>query len=527
MIPCVPDDRCVCADSSFVRELVNVTLEGLSCYACEPRRPPACTEDTDQCTPEACECADSSTHVKQAATTTSGTMCHFCEPIGGVGARFGLSEAAIIAMLVSLVFICQWGGKKTSSGIGKGNLRLSRRQGDRSRAIKVHQESAGFLEECCFIVGDVFDALIAGSCELIGCIWNSLCFICGAVASLFLRIGGCADAVISKVYAAFVQYGQRCRDGASHAAKAITNKSVPKAKLELASAQNGNKATAPGVRKRGVRKDSKVCNVADTNAGPPASLPQEAPRTQECVVCTSGNRSRDDAESKATASGNNTPARHHSDAPASRHAVPGDPAARESKISTPIRHQSATEACESKSSTPILHHSAAKACENKSSTPMGHQSAAEACESKRSTPMGHQSAAEACESKSSTPMGHPSAAEACESKSSKPMRHQSAAEACESENSTPMEHQLRTKATDLVDDSSAAHEDNSSHLECLSGDVVEPSLRRLSKECPQIGNPPRFNGAVNLTPLRTFLGEPVPRVELRRTASDSDLTLYN
>ena len=38
-------------------------MEGLGCYACVPRRPPACTEAHDQCTPEACECGNSRTHV--------------------------------------------------------------------------------------------------------------------------------------------------------------------------------------------------------------------------------------------------------------------------------------------------------------------------------------------------------------------------------------------------------------------------------------------------------------------------------
>eukprot|EP00913_Durusdinium_trenchii_P025713 g24129.t1 len=45
----------------------NVSLDGQPCYACEPPRLPACTEATDQCTPEACACANSRTHVKYNA----------------------------------------------------------------------------------------------------------------------------------------------------------------------------------------------------------------------------------------------------------------------------------------------------------------------------------------------------------------------------------------------------------------------------------------------------------------------------
>eukprot|EP00971_Amphidinium_carterae_P261668 5191183-Amphidinium_carterae.1 len=50
---------CICANStSHTRELVNVSLEGVGCYACELTRTPACTEAADQCTPEPCECGD-------------------------------------------------------------------------------------------------------------------------------------------------------------------------------------------------------------------------------------------------------------------------------------------------------------------------------------------------------------------------------------------------------------------------------------------------------------------------------------
>ncbi|CAK0875512.1 unnamed protein product, partial [Prorocentrum cordatum] len=70
---CLQDDECTCEDPSHVREMVNVTVDGLACYACEPKRPPVCTEAADQCTPEACECADPGQYTKQDATTVDGT----------------------------------------------------------------------------------------------------------------------------------------------------------------------------------------------------------------------------------------------------------------------------------------------------------------------------------------------------------------------------------------------------------------------------------------------------------------------
>eukprot|EP00434_Breviolum_minutum_P010354 symbB.v1.2.009136.t1/scaffold577.1/size258142/11 len=71
-------ENCTCQNSSFVRELVNVSLDGHPCYACEAPRLPACTEATDQCTPEACACANSRTHVKYNASTTDGSLETSC-----------------------------------------------------------------------------------------------------------------------------------------------------------------------------------------------------------------------------------------------------------------------------------------------------------------------------------------------------------------------------------------------------------------------------------------------------------------
>eukprot|EP00438_Fugacium_kawagutii_P034207 Skav233205 [mRNA] locus=scaffold24:519841:521931:- [translate_table: standard] len=83
-ILCAVNEDCICSNSSHLRELVNVTVEGFGCYACESRRPPACTEAHDQCTPEACECGNSRTHVKHSATTVDGSPCFYCGHLSAV-----------------------------------------------------------------------------------------------------------------------------------------------------------------------------------------------------------------------------------------------------------------------------------------------------------------------------------------------------------------------------------------------------------------------------------------------------------
>mmetsp|Transcript_52109 Transcript_52109/g.97481 ORF Transcript_52109/g.97481 Transcript_52109/m.97481 type:complete len:549 (+) Transcript_52109:62-1708(+) len=168
---CAVDEDCVCANSSHIRELANVTVDGLACYACEPRRPPACTEAHDQCTPEACECGNPLTHVKRDATTVDGSPCHYCEPIGGVSG-LGRPEFFMVLMVVSLVVMWQFLGRKPVSG--RSSLRLSRRQGDRSRAIRVQQEPLRFYEEAIFMVGDSFDFLVDGAWEILNIAWQLL-----------------------------------------------------------------------------------------------------------------------------------------------------------------------------------------------------------------------------------------------------------------------------------------------------------------------------------------------------------------
>eukprot|EP00931_Biecheleriopsis_adriatica_P055222 TRINITY_DN32592_c0_g1_i1.p1 TRINITY_DN32592_c0_g1~~TRINITY_DN32592_c0_g1_i1.p1 ORF type:complete len:280 (+),score=48.94 TRINITY_DN32592_c0_g1_i1:42-842(+) len=179
---CSLDEACVCANSSLVRELVNVTLDGLACYACEVPRPPACTEAYDQCTPEACECANPLTHKKFEATTVDGSRCHYCEPINGPGFRLGGNEIAMgaLAILATTVIWQLWSKKSTG---GRGSLRLSRRQGDRSKAIRVQEEPLRFYEEVLFALGDTFDMLVDGVCELLGYGWSLVRAVLSALGS--------------------------------------------------------------------------------------------------------------------------------------------------------------------------------------------------------------------------------------------------------------------------------------------------------------------------------------------------------
>ncbi|CAK9004206.1 unnamed protein product, partial [Durusdinium trenchii] len=164
-ILCAVDEDCTCANSSHLRELVNVTVDGLACYACEPRRPPACTEAHDQGTPEECECGNSRTHVKHAATTVDGSPCFYCEPIGG-----GFGQPIILPLSGVLLLVIWHFGRKPV----RGSLRLSRRQGDRSRAIRVQQEPLKFYEEVLLTIGDAFDFLVDAACELLGMAWQLL-----------------------------------------------------------------------------------------------------------------------------------------------------------------------------------------------------------------------------------------------------------------------------------------------------------------------------------------------------------------
>mmetsp|Transcript_19149 Transcript_19149/g.45121 ORF Transcript_19149/g.45121 Transcript_19149/m.45121 type:complete len:216 (-) Transcript_19149:150-797(-) len=183
-LPCESDETCACADPSFVREMVNVTVDGLACYACEPRRPPACTEAMDQCTPEACECADPTTHVKHSAATMDGSPCHFCEPINGYSAGFGMSELMIVVMLALLVLTCHFMGRRQPRG-ARGSLRLARRKGDRTRAIRVQQEPLCIYEEVLLTLGDALDMVVDGACDLVSAAVSSVASTLGHVLAFF------------------------------------------------------------------------------------------------------------------------------------------------------------------------------------------------------------------------------------------------------------------------------------------------------------------------------------------------------
>mmetsp|Transcript_6615 Transcript_6615/g.15248 ORF Transcript_6615/g.15248 Transcript_6615/m.15248 type:complete len:193 (-) Transcript_6615:121-699(-) len=161
---CSFDEGCVCSNSSHVRELVNVSVDGLACYACEPERLPACTEASDQCTPEECECGNSLTHVRFNATTVDGSLCFYCEPREGIRS-FGRTEAMVVGGIL-LVLLLWFSGRRHANS-ARSTLRLSRRQGDRHRAIRVQQEPLRFYEEILLTIGDVFDAVIDGAVALV------------------------------------------------------------------------------------------------------------------------------------------------------------------------------------------------------------------------------------------------------------------------------------------------------------------------------------------------------------------------
>eukprot|EP00440_Ansanella_granifera_P023520 gb/GFBE01025541.1/.p1 GENE.gb/GFBE01025541.1/~~gb/GFBE01025541.1/.p1 ORF type:complete len:558 (+),score=100.61 gb/GFBE01025541.1/:1-1674(+) len=194
---CVVDESCTCANASHVRELVNVTFDGLACYACEPRRPPACTEASDQCTPEACECANPVTHTKHAATTVDGSPCHYCEPINGVGNSLGRPEVMMVVLVFVLLLLWQFMGRKPAPG-GRGSLRLSRRQGDRNKAIRVHQEPLRFYEEILLTLGDAFDILVDGACELLGAAWSLIRRVFALLSSAMAWMLEVADSILGR-----------------------------------------------------------------------------------------------------------------------------------------------------------------------------------------------------------------------------------------------------------------------------------------------------------------------------------------
>lgn len=269
-IACVHDEACTCAEPSYVRELVNVTLEGLACYACEPRRPPACTEAQDQCTPEACECADPSTHVKQAATTVDGTPCHYCESVHGLGGGLGLQELAIVAMVVSLVLACQFLGRRPQPGGPKGSLRLARRQGGRTWAIRVQQEPLRFHEEVLLSIWKTFDALVDGLWEVLTTAWSMLGSACGYLATSAASAWDAASSC-----------GRREPRGCEgDGPRAASSKAVPAAKAERISPPKAEaidaSSDAAGARRRTRRKD--VVGTPRTPTPAPSTPP--APRAE-------------------------------------------------------------------------------------------------------------------------------------------------------------------------------------------------------------------------------------------------------
>lgn len=170
-IACVRDPECVCPNASMVREMVNVTVDGHGCYACEARRLPACTEAVDQCTPEECDCADLRTHSKHTAATIDGSRCYYCEPINGLSRSLGMQELALVTLLVCLAVLCHMAGRRNPPGPARGNLRMARRGGDRSRAIRVHHESEGWMVASYYVCVDTLGFVAELAQEPLRLLW--------------------------------------------------------------------------------------------------------------------------------------------------------------------------------------------------------------------------------------------------------------------------------------------------------------------------------------------------------------------
>eukprot|EP00442_Polarella_glacialis_P036529 CAMPEP_0115115520 /NCGR_PEP_ID=MMETSP0227-20121206/42740_1 /TAXON_ID=89957 /ORGANISM="Polarella glacialis, Strain CCMP 1383" /LENGTH=378 /DNA_ID=CAMNT_0002516205 /DNA_START=99 /DNA_END=1233 /DNA_ORIENTATION=+ len=262
---CVANENCVCANSSHIRELVNVTVDGRACYACETRRPPACTEASDQCTPEACECANPWTHVKQHASTVDGTPCNYCEPIGGAGYSFGQTEMMVAATCILAVAVWQFAGRKPAAGARvNGSLRMARRQGDRSRAIRIQQEPLRWYEEVLLTLGDAFDVLVDGTCELLGAAWSLVCSICSLISSAIAWVVDLLDRSLGSSCAAL----RSLADGVRAACvKAVVFVSSPMRSRPKPAARPHDKAKDGLVGDRG-RQGKPVPSAA---AAPPAA----------------------------------------------------------------------------------------------------------------------------------------------------------------------------------------------------------------------------------------------------------------
>mmetsp|Transcript_85725 Transcript_85725/g.239650 ORF Transcript_85725/g.239650 Transcript_85725/m.239650 type:complete len:663 (-) Transcript_85725:137-2125(-) len=257
--PCVFDETCICANRSLVRELVNVTLEGVGCYACEPQRLPACTEAQDQCTPEACDCADPSTHAKHSAVTADGTPCHYCEPFNGYGGSVGMSELMMVIMIVSIVLTIHFVTRRPPPGGNRNGLRLARRQGDRGRAIRVHQEKLSWTEEIIGTLADAFDALGEGVCDLISGLWCAVRLLFGTVAS-----------GLAEVSAFFYNFGHGAAVWGRCHMRGWTCRRKPQTSTAGGAASktitNGSVVEGAGARRRTRRKDAAAA-TAETPVG--------------------------------------------------------------------------------------------------------------------------------------------------------------------------------------------------------------------------------------------------------------------
>lgn len=526
---CVQNESCVCANASHARELVNVTLEGIGCFACEPKRLPACTEALDQCTPESCACADPTTHVRHAATTVDGTPCHYCEPLHGATYAFGMSEFMIAVMLVSGVLIFNFLARKSPpTGTTKGGLRLARRQGDCNRAIRVHQEPLTWYEEILAFLTDMFDALVDGACEGASALW-----------ALLRALFSGAYSVVAYVWAFAGSCFREVKQRYSAAGRAFQCPRERKRSAAVGKGTDGESAEAgAGAKRKGRRKDA-----AAPSATAPAllSAPAPAPATELApapapVAAAVPTVTRNAARTAAPTAAPMTSAA--AAAPATAGAATGKRAAAEASTKTTPKfapapvpaaarkpaalaaaggRRDAASSCSSAAATSIVAPAvaveetgpaASSVPETKAATELslaaaaGSSRPAKRCqeELRRGTAAVENRDAPVHSATEGTPASAAGAAALA------PVA--TAASAASAATATPAVRSVATPASDL------------GHVAGLHTEFLRKLSSHSTSSEGQGGSPPLFvikNG---------FFTEPMPEVRLRRTVSDSDLANY-
>mmetsp|Transcript_28199 Transcript_28199/g.65191 ORF Transcript_28199/g.65191 Transcript_28199/m.65191 type:complete len:433 (+) Transcript_28199:30-1328(+) len=179
-VDCIEDEDCICANStSHTRELVNVSLEGVGCYACELTRTPACTEAADQCTPEPCECGDPNL-VKRSATTVDGAPCKYCENPNAAASWPGSSEVTIAALMVLAAVTFHFFLRRPAGGV-RSSVRLARRGANRNKVIRVREEQLSLWQQFILLLYDAWDSIrftVECVCSAAACVWTFLASTC-------------------------------------------------------------------------------------------------------------------------------------------------------------------------------------------------------------------------------------------------------------------------------------------------------------------------------------------------------------